>query len=71
MMGSVRRQNRRHSASDILLKVLQRRRDSALEILSSSSHRVMVAVSMNQPQPPSERKTRRCNHIEEILSVCI
>ncbi|XP_069559300.1 protein tyrosine phosphatase domain-containing protein 1 isoform X1 [Brachyistius frenatus] len=57
--ASARRHDRRHSASDILLKVLQRRRSSALEILSSSSHRLMVAVSMNQPQPHTERKTRR------------
>ncbi|XP_074520089.1 protein tyrosine phosphatase domain-containing protein 1 isoform X2 [Halichoeres trimaculatus] len=57
--GSTRRHNRRHSASDVLLTVLQRRRSSALEILSSSSHRVMVAVSMNQPEPPTERWTRR------------
>ncbi|KAM9362157.1 protein tyrosine phosphatase domain-containing protein 1 [Symphorus nematophorus] len=61
MTGSVRRHSRRHSAADILLKVLQRRRSSALEILSSSSHRVMVAVSMNQPEPPTERKSRRSN----------
>ncbi|XP_041946510.1 protein tyrosine phosphatase domain-containing protein 1 isoform X1 [Alosa sapidissima] len=38
--------SRRHSASDVLLKVLQRRRSSALESLSTSSHRVMLAVSM-------------------------
>ncbi|XP_070759185.1 protein tyrosine phosphatase domain-containing protein 1 [Enoplosus armatus] len=58
---SGRRHNRRHSASDILLNVLQRRRSSALETLSSSSHRVMVAVSVNQPQPPAECRTRRSN----------
>lgn len=33
MTGSARKHNRRHSALDILLKVLQRRRSSALEIL--------------------------------------
>nr|XP_033483554.1 protein tyrosine phosphatase domain-containing protein 1 isoform X1 [Epinephelus lanceolatus] len=61
MMGSMRRHSRRHSASDVLLKVLQRRRNSALEILSSSFHRVMVAVSVNQPQPPTEYRIRRSN----------
>uniref|UniRef100_A0A8D3E4M1 Protein tyrosine phosphatase domain-containing protein 1 n=1 Tax=Scophthalmus maximus TaxID=52904 RepID=A0A8D3E4M1_SCOMX len=61
MMASARRHDRRHSASDILLKVLQRRRSSALEVLSSSSHRVMVAVSVNQPQPPTGCKTLRSN----------
>ncbi|XP_034441600.1 protein tyrosine phosphatase domain-containing protein 1 isoform X1 [Hippoglossus hippoglossus] len=60
MMASMRRHERRHSAADILLKVLQRRCSSVLEVLSSS-HRVMVAVSVNQPQPPTERKTRRSN----------
>ncbi|KAG7229700.1 hypothetical protein INR49_012747 [Caranx melampygus] len=61
MTASVRRHDRRHSASDVLLKVLQRRRSSALEILSSSSHRVMVAVSVNLSQPPTEHRTRRSN----------
>lgn len=69
MTAGVRRHKRRHSASDILLKVLQRRRSSALEMLSSSSHRLMVAISMNQPQPPTEQKTRRCNHTEGITRV--
>lgn len=68
MTASVRRHDRRHSASDVLLKVLQRRRSSALEILSSSSHRVMVAVSVNLSQPPTERsRTRRCNHAELLF----
>ncbi|XP_045931143.1 protein tyrosine phosphatase domain-containing protein 1 isoform X2 [Micropterus dolomieu] len=61
MKGRGRRHNRRHSASDILQNVLQRRRSSPLETLSSSSHRVMVAVSVNQPQLPTECKTRRSN----------
>ncbi|XP_067359872.1 protein tyrosine phosphatase domain-containing protein 1 isoform X2 [Channa argus] len=57
MMASMKRYSRRHS--DILLKVLQCRRSSALEILSSFSHRLMVAVSINQPQPPTEHKNWR------------
>ncbi|XP_029007029.1 protein tyrosine phosphatase domain-containing protein 1 isoform X3 [Betta splendens] len=61
MMAVVKRHNRRHSASDVLLKVLQCRRGSALEILSSSSHRVMVAVSVNQPRAPTQSKTRTTN----------
>lgn len=69
MMASMKRHDRRHSASDVLLKVLQHRRSSALEILSSSSHRLMVAVSVNQPQPFTERKTRRSNHTEKTTSV--
>ncbi|KAK1158611.1 protein tyrosine phosphatase domain-containing protein 1-like isoform X1 [Acipenser oxyrinchus oxyrinchus] len=39
------RHGQRHSASDVLLNVLQRRRSSAVERLSSSTHRVMAAVS--------------------------
>lgn len=68
MTGSARRHNRRHSSSDVLLKVLQRRRSSAVETLSSSFNRVMVAISVNQPQPPAERKNRRCNRTEDITS---
>ncbi|KAM7402737.1 hypothetical protein PAMP_017951 [Pampus punctatissimus] len=61
MTDGTRRHNRRHSASDILLKVLQRRRSSAMEILSSSSQRVMVAISVKQPQPLPEHESRRSN----------
>ncbi|XP_078065781.1 protein tyrosine phosphatase domain-containing protein 1 isoform X3 [Mustelus asterias] len=38
-------QSQSRSASDTLVRVLQRRRSSAIEMLSSSTHRVMVAVS--------------------------
>lgn len=43
-------QGRRHSSSDPLLRILQRRRSSAVEVLSSSTHRVMVAVSSLSPE---------------------
>lgn len=68
MLARVKWHDRRCSASDILLRVLQRQCRSALEFLSSSSHTVMVAVSMNQPQ--SQCKTSRCNHTEENEKCC-
>lgn len=37
---------------------------------SSSSHTVMVAVSMNQPQSVTQCKTSRCNHTEENEKCC-
>lgn len=43
-------QGRRHSSSDPLLRIIQRRRSSAVEVLSSSTHRVMVAVSSLSPE---------------------
>ncbi|KFU85300.1 Protein tyrosine phosphatase domain-containing protein 1, partial [Chaetura pelagica] len=58
-------QGRRHSSSDPLLRILQRRRSSAVEVLSSSTHRVMVAVSSLSPEeldatfPEKKRSSRR------------
>lgn len=49
MTASRRRHDHWHSALDILVNVLQHRQSSVLEILSSSSHRVMVVISVNQP----------------------
>lgn len=43
-------QGRRHSSSDPLLRIIQRRRSSVVELLSSSTHRVMVAVSSLSPE---------------------
>ncbi|XP_042310391.1 protein tyrosine phosphatase domain-containing protein 1 isoform X1 [Sceloporus undulatus] len=43
-------QGRRHSSSDPLLRILQRRRSSVVEVLSTSTHRVMVAVSSVNPE---------------------
>ncbi|XP_034293462.1 protein tyrosine phosphatase domain-containing protein 1 isoform X2 [Pantherophis guttatus] len=43
-------QGRRHSSSDPLLRVLQRRRSSVVEVLSTSTHRVMVAISSVSPE---------------------
>lgn len=43
-------QGRRHSSSDPLLRIIQRRRSSVVEVLSSSTHRVMVAVSSLSPE---------------------
>nr|XP_013803176.1 PREDICTED: protein tyrosine phosphatase domain-containing protein 1 [Apteryx mantelli mantelli] len=58
-------QGRRHSSSDPLLRVIQRRRSSAVEVLSSSTHRVMVAISSLSPEelnatfPEKKRSSRR------------
>ncbi|XP_074861223.1 protein tyrosine phosphatase domain-containing protein 1 isoform X3 [Carettochelys insculpta] len=58
-------QGRRHSSSDPLLRILQRRRSSAVEVLSSSTHRVMVAISsvnpaeLNATFPEKKRNSRR------------
>ncbi|XP_031361777.1 protein tyrosine phosphatase domain-containing protein 1 isoform X5 [Lonchura striata] len=58
-------QGRRHSSSDPLLRLSQRRRSSVVELLSSSTHRVMVALSSLSPEeldatfPEKERTTRR------------
>ncbi|XP_007500422.1 protein tyrosine phosphatase domain-containing protein 1 isoform X1 [Monodelphis domestica] len=58
-------QGRRHSTSDPLLRLYQRRRNSVIEVLSSSSHRVMVAVSsvsnaeINPTFPERKRSSRR------------
>ncbi|XP_074735914.1 protein tyrosine phosphatase domain-containing protein 1 isoform X5 [Strix uralensis] len=58
-------QGRRHSSSDPLLRIMQRRRSSAVEVLSSSTHRVMVAVSALSPEeldatfPEKKRSSRR------------
>ncbi|KAM9374430.1 protein tyrosine phosphatase domain-containing protein 1 [Phaethornis superciliosus] len=58
-------QGRRHSSSDPLLRVIQRRRSSAVEVLSSSTHRVMVAVSSLSPEelgatfPEKKRSSKR------------
>ncbi|KAI2659141.1 Protein tyrosine phosphatase domain-containing protein 1 [Labeo rohita] len=41
---------RRHSASEILLKILRRRRSTVMEVLTSSSQRVIVALSMSEAQ---------------------
>ncbi|NXP72064.1 PTPC1 protein, partial [Ramphastos sulfuratus] len=43
-------QGRRHSSSDPLLRMIQRRRSSVVEVLSSSTRRVMVAVSSLSPE---------------------
>ncbi|NXS89777.1 PTPC1 protein, partial [Erpornis zantholeuca] len=43
-------QGRRHSSSDPLLRLSQRRRSSVVELLSSSTHRVMVALSSLSPE---------------------
>ncbi|NWT01588.1 PTPC1 protein, partial [Mionectes macconnelli] len=43
-------QGRRHSSSDPLLRMSQRRRSSVVELLSSSTHRVMVALSSLSPE---------------------
>ncbi|XP_013912470.1 PREDICTED: protein tyrosine phosphatase domain-containing protein 1 isoform X2 [Thamnophis sirtalis] len=43
-------QGRRHSSSDPLFQVLQRRRSSVVEVLSTSTHRVMVAISSVSPE---------------------
>ncbi|KFV55813.1 Protein tyrosine phosphatase domain-containing protein 1, partial [Tyto alba] len=58
-------QGRRHSSSDPLLRIIQRRRSSVVEVLSSSTHRVMVAVSSLSPEeldstfPEKKRSSRR------------
>nr|XP_009513587.1 PREDICTED: protein tyrosine phosphatase domain-containing protein 1 isoform X2 [Phalacrocorax carbo] len=58
-------QGRRHSSSDPLLHIMQRRRSSVVEVLSSSTHRVMVAVSSLSPEeldatfPEKKRSSRR------------
>ncbi|XP_051839802.1 protein tyrosine phosphatase domain-containing protein 1 isoform X2 [Antechinus flavipes] len=58
-------QGRRHSTSDPLLRLHQRRRNSVIEVLSSSSHRVMVAISsvstaeINPTFPERKRSSRR------------
>ncbi|XP_026713581.1 protein tyrosine phosphatase domain-containing protein 1 isoform X4 [Athene cunicularia] len=58
-------QGRRHSSSDPLLRIIQRRRSSAVEVLSSSTHRVMVVVSSLSPEeldatfPEKKRSSRR------------
>ncbi|NWI14720.1 PTPC1 protein, partial [Crypturellus soui] len=58
-------QGRRHSSSDPLLRLIQRRRSSAVEVLSSSTHRVMVAISSLSPEelnatfPEKKRSSRR------------
>ncbi|NXI46981.1 PTPC1 protein, partial [Galbula dea] len=57
-------QGRRHSSSDPLLRAIQRRRSSVVEILSSSTRRVMVAVSSLSPEEldaslPGKRSSRR------------
>ncbi|XP_010129033.1 PREDICTED: protein tyrosine phosphatase domain-containing protein 1 isoform X1 [Chlamydotis macqueenii] len=58
-------QGRRHSSSDPLLRIIQRRRSSVVEILSSSTHRVMVALSSLSPEeldatfPDKKRSSRR------------
>uniref|UniRef100_A0A8C3T1X3 Protein tyrosine phosphatase domain-containing protein 1 n=1 Tax=Chelydra serpentina TaxID=8475 RepID=A0A8C3T1X3_CHESE len=58
-------QGRRHSSSDPLLRILQRRRSSVVEVLSSSTHRVMVAISsvspaeLNATFPEKKRNSRR------------
>ncbi|XP_072845766.2 protein tyrosine phosphatase domain-containing protein 1 isoform X5 [Pogona vitticeps] len=55
-------QGRRHSSSDPLLRILQRRRSSVVEVLSTSTHRVMVAISSVSPEDLNtafyERKRR-------------
>ncbi|KAM3843423.1 protein tyrosine phosphatase domain-containing protein 1 [Vipera latastei] len=55
-------QGRRHSSSDPLLRVLHRRRSSVVEVLSTSTHRVMVAISSVSPEELNaafhERKRR-------------
>ncbi|NWX18954.1 PTPC1 protein, partial [Aegotheles bennettii] len=57
-------QGRRHSSSDPLLRIIQRRRSSVVEVLSSSTHRVMVAVSSLSPEEldatfPERKKSSR------------
>ncbi|XP_054254906.1 protein tyrosine phosphatase domain-containing protein 1 [Indicator indicator] len=58
-------QGRRHSSSDPLLRMIQRRRSSVVEVLSSSTRRVMVAVSSLSPEeldaslPEKKRGSRR------------
>ncbi|NXC34060.1 PTPC1 protein, partial [Campylorhamphus procurvoides] len=58
-------QGRRHSSSDPLLRMSQRRRSSVVELLSSSTHRVMVALSSLSPDeldasfPEKKRSSRR------------
>ncbi|KAJ7398348.1 Protein tyrosine phosphatase domain-containing protein 1 [Pitangus sulphuratus] len=58
-------QGRRHSSSDPLLRMSQRRRSSVVELLSSSTHRVMVALSSLSPEeldatfPEKKRGSRR------------
>ncbi|XP_030812848.1 protein tyrosine phosphatase domain-containing protein 1 isoform X2 [Camarhynchus parvulus] len=58
-------QGRRHSSSDPLLRLSQRRRSSVVELLSSSTHRVMVALSSLSPEeldatfPEKKRSSRR------------
>ncbi|XP_034962187.2 protein tyrosine phosphatase domain-containing protein 1 isoform X4 [Zootoca vivipara] len=58
-------QGRRHSSSDPLLRILQRRRSSVVEVLSTSTHRVMVAISSVSPEELSaafhekKRRSRR------------
>ncbi|NWI97222.1 PTPC1 protein, partial [Pitta sordida] len=58
-------QGRRHSSSDPLLRISQRRRSSVVELLSSSTHRVMVALSSLSPEeldatfPEKKRSSRR------------
>ncbi|XP_078517743.1 protein tyrosine phosphatase domain-containing protein 1 isoform X1 [Lissotriton helveticus] len=54
-------QGRRHSATETVHRVLQRRRSSVIEELSSSTHRVMVAVASvdNMEMPTSLKESKR------------
>ncbi|XP_075953061.1 protein tyrosine phosphatase domain-containing protein 1 isoform X2 [Anarhichas minor] len=64
MAGSARRRDRRHSPPDVLLKVLQHRRSSALETLSSSFHRVMATV---RERPNARVPTAKYTKMGETL----
>uniref|UniRef100_A0A8C1RTS3 Protein tyrosine phosphatase domain-containing protein 1 n=1 Tax=Cyprinus carpio TaxID=7962 RepID=A0A8C1RTS3_CYPCA len=44
------RKMNRHSASETLLKILRRRHSSAVEVLNSSSQRIIVALCMSEAQ---------------------
>nr|XP_040059477.1 protein tyrosine phosphatase domain-containing protein 1 isoform X2 [Gasterosteus aculeatus aculeatus]XP_040059478.1 protein tyrosine phosphatase domain-containing protein 1 isoform X2 [Gasterosteus aculeatus aculeatus] len=59
MASGARRRDRRHSAPDVLLKALRRRRSSALETLSASLHRAMAAVSVKQLERGARRSSGR------------
>ncbi|KAL6111405.1 ptpdc1 [Pungitius sinensis] len=59
MASGARRRDRRHSAPDVLLKALRRRRSSAMETLSASLHRAMAAVSVKQRERSGRRSSAR------------
>uniref|UniRef100_A0A4W6D1R5 Protein tyrosine phosphatase domain-containing protein 1 n=1 Tax=Lates calcarifer TaxID=8187 RepID=A0A4W6D1R5_LATCA len=67
MTASRRRHDHWHSALDILVNVLQHRQSSVLEILSSSSHRVMVVISVNHVRVPTAKYTKMGETLRHVI----